>query len=104
MNAHWTPMAASQAPIFTWWRARTDPRHAFRAEQPWRSLCDRLRWSVKLEQAGGEFCADCRQIGWSLTEAARDAVVTAESERVMRTEATSEAELVAGYGGLPTER
>jgi len=77
--AHYTPMAAAQEPLF-WWRARPrGEQHAFRSEQPFRSLCGDLRWSVKLGEAAGPFCGDCRAIVWSLTDTARDYVVDTEA-------------------------
>lgn len=103
MNAHWTPLAARQDPLFVWWNQPGRERHAFREGHPFRALCDGLRWSVKLEQTGTGFCPECRQIVWALTEAARDFVVDSEATATHGPlqNAMTEAELVAGYGGLP---
>lgn len=80
MNAHWTPLAAAQAPIFAWWAAFAGEQHAFREGHPWRSLCDGLRWSTKLERdPKAPVCDECRRIVWSLTEAARDYVAEASA-------------------------
>lgn len=81
MNAHWTPGAAAQSPLFTWWARFAGPQHAFREGRPWRSLCDGLRWTTQLEQdSAAPVCGDCRRIVWSLTEAARDHVVAMETK------------------------
>lgn len=79
MNAHWTPGAAAAEPLFTWWTRFAGEQHAFRAGQPFRSICDRLRWTTTLEMdPKAPICDDCRRIVWSLTEAARDDIVDME--------------------------
>lgn len=122
----YTPGVAATDPIFAWWTPFAGLQHAFRGDRAFRSVCDAARWSVKLERdPEAPICPDCRRIVWDLTGAARDYIVDQEAradhhdtqfriDRLadglrgdtgpLRENAITEPELIAGYGGLPSER
>jgi hypothetical protein len=80
VNAHYTPGAAAQKPLFWWWARFGDRQHAYREGIGFRSVCDQLRWTASLvADPTAPVCPECRAIVWSLTEAARDHVVNAEA-------------------------